>query len=128
MHLGRTVFVLDNVTTPPIGPGDVLVVESGSGGTPTLVSYAEGASRQGAAEVLLTISTRSQLAEIKDVAFRIPAATPKLAQGEQRATALPMGASFETALELLLELVTLQLMDETGVTSEQMFTRHANLE
>jgi 6-phospho-3-hexuloisomerase len=128
MHLGRTVFVVDDVTTPASGRGDMLVIGSGSGRTPSLVAYAKGAKREGAKVALLTIAAGSSIAPYADVVVHIPAATPKLPSRDQRPTVLPMGASFELALALLLDLVTLQLMDETGVTSERMFERHANLE
>ena len=39
-----------------------------------------------------------------------------------------MANLFEQSLLLMLDVLTIQLMSDLNLTSEQMFTRHANLE
>ena len=44
-HLGLRSHWVGEVTTPPIGPGDVLLLGSGGGRTSCLVSHAETAAK-----------------------------------------------------------------------------------
>jgi 6-phospho-3-hexuloisomerase len=48
MHLGHTVHVAGDTTTPATATGDLLLVASGSGTTPGVVKAAETATRAGA--------------------------------------------------------------------------------
>lgn len=47
MHLGRTVYFVGETTAPSIGPGDLLVIGSGSGSTASLVTFAKKAKTAG---------------------------------------------------------------------------------
>jgi 6-phospho-3-hexuloisomerase len=126
MHMGLLVHVVDDVTTPGIGAGDLLIIGSGSGRTPSLVHYAQRAKQERATVALITIAETSPLGEYADVCIRLAASTPKLA--DARPSLLPLGSSFELALGILLDVIVIQLMDERHTTSDEMFTRHANLE
>src|SRR5271155_1766031 len=61
MHLGLVVHVAGEVTTPAIGPGDLLVVASGSGTTAGPVNAAAVAVKAGARVLALTATPASQL-------------------------------------------------------------------
>lgn len=61
MHLGLVVHVAGEVTTPAIGPGDLLLVASGSGTTAGPVHAAEIAVKTGAQVLALTASPASKL-------------------------------------------------------------------
>ncbi len=128
MHLGLQAYVVDDVTTPGIVAGDLLLIGSGSGRTPSLVRYAEIATAQGAEIVLFSIADQSPVRDYAALTIRIPAHSPKLADGGGVSTTLPMGSQFESALNLLLDLVTVQLMADMQVEEPDMFARHANLE
>lgn len=128
MHLGLRAHVVDDVNTPGIQVGDLLLIGSGSGHTPSLVTYAGIARAQGARVALITIAPESPIQGQANLVIRIPAHSPKLADGGGTVTALPMGSLFELALNLLLDLVTVQLMDTLGIDEAAMFARHANLE
>ncbi|WP_119068603.1 6-phospho-3-hexuloisomerase [Aggregatilinea lenta] len=128
MHLGLQAHVVDDVTTPGIVAGDLLLIGSGSGRTPSLVRYAEIAAAQGAPIALLTIAEQSPVRDYATWTVRIPAHSPKLADGGGVSSALPMGSQFECALNLLLDLVTVQLMADMQVEEPDMVARHANLE
>lgn len=128
MHLGLHAYVVDDVTTPGIGADDLLLIGSGSGRTPSLVRYAEIATAMGAPIALFTIADQSPVRDYAALTIRIPAHSPKLADGGGVSTTLPMGSLFESALNLLLDLVTVQLMDEMNVEEPEMYARHANLE
>lgn len=129
MHLGLTAHVVGDMTTPAIAAGDLLVIGSGSGRTASLVQYALRAHELGAPIALFTTAERSPIGDCAAFTLRIPAPTPKLAETyDPAASVLPMGSLFEHSLGLLLDIVVAGLIDEMGLTTAQMFARHANLE
>lgn len=128
MHLGFTVHVVDDVTTPAIQAGDLLLIGSGSGRTPSLIQYARRAKELQARLALLTIDPHAPLAEAADCIVAIQAPTPKLEQAAEFHSIQPMGSLFEQTLGLVLDIVVVQLMSDLAISAEQMFARHANLE
>jgi 6-phospho-3-hexuloisomerase len=128
MHIGLMVYVLDDVTTPAITTTDLLLIGSGSGRTASLVEYAARASSLGVRIALLTIADTSPIAERADVIVHIKAPSPKTEGANTTPSIQPMGNLFEQALGMLLDIVTLQLMETLNVNAQQMFGRHANLE
>lgn len=128
MHLGLTVHVIDDVTTPGIGEGDLLIIGSGSGATASLVNYAEKARKVGAQVALVTAAKISPIGDCADHVVYISAPSPKTAMADGRMSIQPMANLFEQVLGLLLDVVTMQLMDDLKISSKQMFMRHANLE
>lgn len=128
MQLGLQVHVVDEATTPPIGASDLLIVASGSGRTASLVQYSERARSLGAKIALVTIAPDSSIAANADAIVCLPAPSPKLDQPNSIYSIQPLGSLFEQALGIFFDLVILQLMEERGMTSPQMFERHANLE
>ena len=127
MHLGLTAHVVDEVTTPSIGEGDVLLLASGSGKTASLLSYAAAAKAQGAAVLVITAHPASTLGQQAQHIVHIPAPSVK-AEHSQGSSAQPMANRFEQSLWLMLDITSIQLMDEMGLTEAQLFARHANLE
>jgi len=126
MHMGFTVHVVDEVTTPAITTDDLLIVGSGSGGTASLVQYVARAKAVGAGIALLTTAPQSPIGTQAELVVQIPAASPKISSAG--GSIQPMANLFEQALLITLDIIVMQLMDELNLTSEQMFTRHANLE
>ena len=128
MHLGLTAHVVDDVTTPGLSADDLLIIGSGSGKTASLVEYAKRAKVIQAKVGLITIAPSSPVADNADYVVRISAPTPKLEGSDAKRSIQPMGNLFEQSLGLLLDMITIQMMDELKLTSDQMFKRHANLE
>jgi 6-phospho 3-hexuloisomerase len=82
MHLGLTVHVAGETTTPAIRSGDLLLVASGSGSTPGAVRSAETAAAAGARIAVVTTDAQSPLAETAGAVVittvqRFPASTPE---------------------------------------------------
>jgi 6-phospho-3-hexuloisomerase len=129
MHLGKTVYVMGDVTTPAIRAGDLLIIGSGSGRTASLAAAAEKAKQIGVTVLLVTIDAGSPMARLADCVVRIDAPSPKAlgATGENRSIQ-PMGALFEQALFLLFDSLVVALMQRANQTSDMMFANHANLE
>ena len=74
MHLGLTVHVVGDVTTPAIGPGDVLLMASGSGTTTSIVRGADAAVKAGAKVAVITTAAASPLAALATAVVVVPAA------------------------------------------------------
>lgn len=128
MHLGLKAFVVGETTTPNIGNGDCLIIGSGSGETESLVVMAKKAKKLGAKLLLITIDDQSSIAKLADVVIVIAAPSPKTKKENNVSSIQPMGSLFEQSLLLSLDTVILGLMSKMKKNSDNMFSRHANLE
>jgi 6-phospho-3-hexuloisomerase len=129
MHLGKTVYVVGDSTTPSIKSGDLLIIGSGSGQTSTLIAIAKKAQSQGANILLFTTNPASPLAKCADQYVALPA--PSLENGADECDLMsmqPMGTLFEQSLLIVCDTIILGLMSRTGVSASQMREHHANLE
>ena len=128
MHLGIQCHVVGETVTPAIRPDDLLLIGSGSGATASLVANAQKARAIGARIGLVTIQENSPIAKMADAMLTIPAPTPKIERDLGFTSIQPMGSLFEQSLMLVLDALVLCLMDRIGMQTEEMFSRHANLE
>lgn len=128
MHIGYDVYVVGETVTPNIEKGDLLIIGSGSGETATLTVMANKAKYMGADLVLVTIFPESTIGKISDIVVKISAPTPKVAVDNGFKSIQPMGSLFEQSLLIYLDSIVLTVMEKSGKTSNDMFTRHANLE
>jgi 6-phospho-3-hexuloisomerase len=126
-HLGMDVHMVFDMTTPPVGPGDLLLVSSGPGYTSTVLTLAGEARKTGAKIACITAEPSSEVTRVSDFSFVIPAQT--MARDERAATSfLPMGSLFEGAQFLFFEILVMKLRERLGETAESMRARHTNLE
>ncbi|WP_445996563.1 6-phospho-3-hexuloisomerase [Okibacterium fritillariae] len=126
MHLGLTVFVVGETTTPAIREGDALLAASGSGTTGSVVHAAETARSVSARIAAITTAADSPLADLADVAIVVPAATKLDRSGT--ASAQYAGSLFEQSVVLIGDAVFHQLWKASGLTADDIWPRHANLE
>jgi 6-phospho-3-hexuloisomerase len=126
-HMGRHVSVWGDMTTPPVGPGDLLIASAGPGYLATAEVLIAIARKAGARTVLVTAQPSGGLVDKVDVVTLIPAQTMADDRGASLSV-LPMGSLFETAQMIFFELVILQLRPRLAETSETMRARHTNLE
>jgi 6-phospho-3-hexuloisomerase len=126
-HMGRDVAVWGDMTTPPVGPGDLLIVSAGPGDLATAETLVDIARNAGARAALVTAQPAGALAERVDVVAVIPAQTMADDRGG-KLSVLPMGSLFETAQMIFFELVILKLRPRFAETAETMRARHTNLE
>ncbi|MEO3940468.1 6-phospho-3-hexuloisomerase [Paenarthrobacter nicotinovorans] len=126
MHLGKTVHVAGDTTTPAITAGDLLVVASGSGTTSGVVKAARTALSAGAQLAAITTDASSPLAGLADAVVIIPAAQ-KTDHGSDLSLQYS-GSLFEQSLFLVTEAVFHSLWGATKEPAEQLWLRHANLE
>ena len=127
-HMGLSVSVVGDMTTPPVGKGDVFLVSSGPGETSTVLTLMRVAREAGAKNLLLTAQPDSSVAGLADFTLLIPAQTMADDQGPEKTSVLPMGSVFEGALFVLFEVMVLKLKELTGETPEAMRARHTNME
>ena len=111
MHLGLTVHVAGDTTTPAISSGDLLLVASGSGTTSGVVKAAETAAKAGARVAAFTTNPDSPLAALADAVVVIPAAQ-KTDHGSSVSRQYS-GSLFEQVLFLATEAVFQTLWDNT---------------
>ena len=128
MHLGLTVYFVGEPTTPAIGKGDLLVVNSGSGETASLVVNARRAKGFGAKLATTTIHPEASIGSLADVVVPIPGATPKSELADTAGSIQPMGNAFEQMSWLCFDVVIMMLMDRMHKNADEMFALHANLE
>lgn len=128
MHLGLTVYFVGEPTTPSIGPGDLLVINSGSGETGSLAIMARRARGFGAKLATATIHPDATIGGLADVVVPIPGATPKSELADTVTSIQPMGSAFEQLSWLCFDAVIMILMDRMGKNADEMFALHANLE
>ncbi|WP_372434165.1 6-phospho-3-hexuloisomerase [Arthrobacter sunyaminii] len=126
MHLGLTVHIAGDTTTPAITSGDLLLVASGSGTTSGVVKSAETAAKAGARIAAFTTNPDSPLAGLADALVIIPAAQ-KTDHGSSVSRQYS-GSLFEQVLFLATEAIFQSLWDNTDEPAEDLWLRHANLE
>jgi 6-phospho-3-hexuloisomerase len=126
-HMGRAVAVWGDMTTPPVGAGDLLIVSAGPGDLATAGVLVDIARKAGARTALVTAQVAGALARRVDLVTVIPAQTMADDRGGALSV-LPMGSLFETAEMIFFELVILELKSRFAETAETMRARHTNLE
>jgi 6-phospho-3-hexuloisomerase len=124
---GKTAHWIPDDTTPGIGAGDLLVANSGSGGSISTHNMADQAKSSGARVATITANPRGKIAALADVVLILPAQTFKTDHSTWNSI-LPMGSQFELCLWILQDILALSLMKRLGLEEADMSNRHRNLE
>lgn len=125
MHLGHRAFVVGDVTTPPVGKGDLLVAVSGSGLTGATCHFAEIAKKAGATVVAVVADPGARLAGVADAVLVVPGSAKTGAGAGSRQIA---GSLFEQAALVVFDAVVMVLAETRKESHESMRRRHTNLE
>jgi 6-phospho-3-hexuloisomerase len=126
MHLGLRAHVAGDVTTPPVGLGDLAIVSAGPGEVKTAETIVDLAKGAEARVLVVTARPDGSVPRKAHVVIHLPAQT--MADDRGGASLLPMGTTFEITMLIFFDLVALTLMAKTGQTMEQIRARHFNLE
>jgi 6-phospho-3-hexuloisomerase len=126
MHLGLTVHVVGEATAPAIGPGDVLLVATGSGSTEGIVRAVDTAGSVGALTIAITTDAASPVGASATVAIVVPAATKLDRDGA--VSVQYAGGLFEQSVVLLGDALFHALWKASGQTADDLWPRHSNLE
>jgi len=124
MQIGIETHVAGEATCPAVGMGDLVVALSGSGATQTVNVMLKQAKKAGATILLLCGVEKSPASALADQVCILS----KSAKENAAESVLPLGSLFEEAAMLFLDLQAARLMQQKGVTSKILQTRHANLE
>ena len=127
-HMGVPAAVEGDMTTPPVGEGDLFIVTCGPGEISTALALMGVAKAAGATILFITAQPDSRGGALADYILTLPAQTMADDQGEKKTSVLPMGSLFEGALFVLFEVMILKLIARLGITPEEMRARHTNLE
>jgi 6-phospho-3-hexuloisomerase len=127
-HMGLAVAVEGDMTTPPVGGGDLFVVTVGPGEISTALALLGVAKQAGASILVLTAQPKGRAAAYADHVLAIPAQTMADDQGDRKSSVLPMGSLYEGALFVLFEVMVLKLRDKLRISPEVMRANHTNLE
>ncbi|HEV7949054.1 MAG TPA: 6-phospho-3-hexuloisomerase [Glaciihabitans sp.] len=126
MHLGLDAYVVGDATTPAIAKGDALLVASGSGTTAGILRSATTAADVGAAVIALTTDASSPLADVATITVAVPAAQ-KQAHGGTLSVQYA-GGLFEQSVLLVGDAIFHSLWKQSGLTADDIWPRHSNLE
>jgi 6-phospho-3-hexuloisomerase len=126
MHLGLDVAVLGDMTTPPIGPGDLFLVSCGPGYLSTVQALTGVARQVGGRIAMLTAQPQAPLPQQADLLVYLPAQT--MAEDEQSSSVQAMGSAFEQALWILFDALVPRLQTALGQSADDVRRRHTNLE
>ncbi|MFP3871079.1 MAG: 6-phospho-3-hexuloisomerase [Syntrophobacteria bacterium] len=127
MHLGYQVYFCGETVTPAICQGDLLVVLSGSGETPSTLEAVKIAKRRNAVTCGIVGNPDSRIAARVDVQICLPGTT-KLRRSCEPPSFQMAGSLFEQSAFLFLEGVVLAIyqrqLEEPGILP----ARHAVIE
>ena len=109
LHMGFDVHFVGEISCPPIGEGDLIIL---------------------AKIATVTMFPTHMIGEMSDVIVTVPGSTPKKAEGEKNLaeSVQPMGNLFEQMSWLVYDSIIMALMEDLGQTAEEMMARHTNLE
>jgi 6-phospho-3-hexuloisomerase len=127
-HLGLDAHVAGDMSCPPVGPGDLLIVSAGPGDFSTVAGLVGVAKGAGARTACVTAQPAAPVPRACDRVLVIPAQTMADDQAPAPASVLPMGSLFEGAQFLVFEILILMLRDRIGASPDAMRARHTNLE
>lgn len=136
MHLGFSVFVVGESTTPAVRENDVVLAVSGSGETKSVADLGRTAKDIGAKLVTITSNPDSILCGLSNAVIIIQGRTKmhvdddymeRRMKGDYKSLA-PLGTMFEILSMIVLDAVVAELMDRTGASEAELKSRHATLE
>ena len=137
MHLGFSVYVVGETTTPAVRPEDVVIAISGSGETHSIADLGKIVKDIGSTLITVTSKKESTLGRISDVAMILPSKTkndPDAGGYLERnmrggyKTLPPLGTSFEITSLIFLDSIISQLITLTGASEAELKSRHTNIE
>jgi 6-phospho-3-hexuloisomerase len=126
MHLGLDAHMVGDMTTPPLGAGDLLVVSAGPGSFSTVMALVGVAGSAGARTAVVTAQPAGEVPKAADVVIHLRAQT--MADDKGGTSVLPMGSLYEAAMLIFFDIVSILLRERTGQTGGGMRSRHTNLE
>lgn len=127
MHLGLDAHVVGDMTTPPLGKGDLLIVSAGPGQFSTVLALTGVAKKAGSRVLAVTAQPKGEVPLKADTIIFLPAQT--MADDKAgNSSILPMGSLYEIVQIVFFDMVSIMLREKTGQSPDTMRSRHTNLE
>lgn len=126
-HAGLDAHMVGDMTAPPVGPGDLLVVNASTGDLPSGLAHIASARAAGARVAVVTAARAAPASDRADCVLVLPGQTMLDDLTGAERSMLPMGSQYELALFVLSELVVLEIMRRRGLDFAALRARHANL-
>ena len=120
-------YVIGETTTPPVAPGDILIVSSCSGKTIIPLAVATQARMLGARLWGITTCTKSPVADCCDRLLNI-SCTGYRQNNAEIESSQPMNNLFEQILHLLFDIINWEAQKIKGLSDEKLRRNHANIE
>jgi len=127
-HLGLGASVVGDMTTPPIGEGDLLIASAGPGEFSTVNALIGVAKSAGAVTMCVTANPAGSAPQSVHHIVHLNAQTMADDQSTASTSVLPMGSLYEAAQFLFFEVVIFQLREQMGLSADAMRSNHTNLE
>jgi len=126
-HLGLDAHVVGDMTTPPVGKGDLLLVSAGPGMFSTVAGLVSVARKAGAATACFTAQPNGVVPNMCDTVLELPARTMANDRGAYQSV-LPMGSLYEGVQFIVGELLVKMLAEQGAISGAAMRANHTNLE
>lgn len=129
-QLGKQVYAVGMPTAPSIKEGDVLVLSSGSGNTPTLVDFAQTAKDVGAKCVLLSYNKDATVSKINTATFLVSdvdRSGVSVQDGKDAEIYRQIYAYYDYPTNLAFDTILTYLMQKNHLSREQIEAEKANL-
>lgn len=135
MHLGLSVYVVGETTTPAVRKEDVVIAISGSGETRSMADLGRIAKEIGSTLITITSNKESTLGGMSDTVMVMPGRTKgdvggyleRHMRGEY-SYLTPLGTSFEITSLVFLDALIAELISITGASEADLKSRHTVLE
>jgi 6-phospho-3-hexuloisomerase len=137
MHLGFSVYVVGETTTPAVRMRDVVIAISGSGETRSIADLGKIVKNIGSTLITVTSKKDSTLGIISDITMVLPSKTKidseaggcleENMRGAYKSLP-PLGTSFEITSLIFLDSLIAQLITLTGASEAELKSRHTNIE
>ena len=128
MQLGFDVFFIGDTNTPSTSKHDLLIIGSASGETTTISAVARKSKKIGINIILFTSNEVSTIAKYAKKIISVGAKTSELEEESSNKSFQPMSNLFEQNLIIILDTLTILLMEKMGIKEDELHSRHANLE
>ena len=125
MHAGFQSYVVGEMVTPRVGPGDLFLASAGPGHFPTIETLLKVVREAGGRTVIVTAQPAQASQMPVDILVHLPAQT--MADVAAGSSILTMGTHYEAALLLFGDFLVLRLLELTHQKREDMYTRYTNM-
>jgi len=126
-HLGIDCQVVGAMDEKPSGPGDLMLIASGSGESKLPVEIARLAKSKGTRLALITSASESTIKSMSDTTVHLPCPTKNEPRRGVQSIQL-MSTLFDQSLHIFGDDLALRIQHCKHLSSEAVWQRHANLE